>query len=155
MRFRSIMIASLALILLSAMIGYLLYGRSIEATLQRHNNPCPLDAPIAVTIRNWTPFTIHRTHFQMEAWEGARTENLLSSGLFGYNASRKINPFSSETICYSDSFFTSPIKHSHENTSLGRVKLDTNSIVREVDWFREKIEGIEIHTYDAQYINLD
>ena len=153
MRFRLTLLA----IVLGALAGgggYMLYGRSIEGTVQRQSSKCPSSAPISITIRNWTFFPIHRTDFKMQAWSGGSTKNLLVDGRQGYNAEFKVAPFSSETLCYSDTFFAAPVKPANEADSTEAGGIDIQAMIAEVNWFHDKVQDVEIHVYDAHYIEL-
>ncbi|MFH1803266.1 MAG: hypothetical protein ABID63_00060 [Pseudomonadota bacterium] len=134
--------------------GYMLYGRSIEGTVQRQGSSCPPNAPISVTIRNWTPFPIHRTDFKMQAWSGRNTKNLLIESQYGYNTQLKVDPFSSETFCYSDAFFAAPVEPANEAESAGRIRIDTQAEIAQMNWLRDKVRDVEIHVYGANYVEL-
>lgn len=127
-------------------VGYFSYGRSIEASTEPSIFECSSAYPIQVTIRNFTFTTVHRTLFKMEAWKNNVSQNLLENGLRPFEFPRVIEPFSSETGCFSDSYFTPP-----------DVKWTSHleEVIKNADWVIKRRIGIQLHIYDVQFQTLE
>lgn len=146
-------VAVVGVLVAAVVAGYTVYGRSVEATLERAGSPCSPEAPIKVTIRNNTFKPIHRTDFKMEAWKGDVTRNVLTESFMGYTAEIEVPPFSSKTGCYSDAYFVNPGKAEEimpaEN---GNARIDTGAVIKNANWFHERVKDMKARVYDVKFV---
>lgn len=132
-------------------------GPSITGTIQQDNNPCSLEYPIAVTVKNFTFSTIHRGSFKMEAWRDQRSVNLLSRSISRYRFNKVVEPFQTETVCFSDENFKLPSPKISPSKTNPTTHSTGNFAETIKGWheFTKLIRGVEIRTYDFKPENLD
>lgn len=85
-------------------------GTSITANLwnpdERQDSNCKSTAPISVTVRNISFKRVARVRFDIEVWLDGNSISILQDGSWR-TFDRVVSPFSSETLCYTDTVFES------------------------------------------------
>jgi hypothetical protein len=109
----------------------LFYGPRISASVDRSGlaKSCPLEAPIAVQVKNYSFKTIKRVVFSAELFKDGRSVNLLSQPRFTFNY--LVKPFKSETLCYSDEYTDSAITSSTPSSidKDGRLRVSMADVI--------------------------
>ena len=129
--------------------GYSFYGVSATAIVSRENNTCPLEAPIQVTLSNYTFKRMVRAHISMEMWVNNISENKLDNKYFTFN--KAVPPFRTAVGCFADDYLLirSDIPHSASPNS-PLPKGIGGEAIRTVIEYNKITKGAEIVIFSVQ-----